>query len=208
MAVAALGLDASSSMAQRGADAELTGDVVSAATGEPIAGAWIALEGRGYGTYSRSDGRFRLPEVPSAERRYDVEALGYLPSVVTLTPGSAELVISLEPDESLQPGLAFLLERLEDRRNGARYFDREALAFSRAFDLQEFLAIRGVREVGKLCLDERWHPGMAGAPPEQFYLVEVDGRTARLYTQEFIEETARLDTESIEQVIRPEQPRC
>ena len=73
---------------------ELRGDIVASDTGEPIPGAWIALEGRGYGTYSRRDGGFRLPEVPTAERRYDVEALGYLPATITLLPAS-DLVVML-----------------------------------------------------------------------------------------------------------------
>jgi len=195
-------------MGQRAADAELRGDVVSGATGEPIAGAWIALEGRGYGTYSRRDGRFRLPEVPAAERRYDVEALGYLPTVLTVTPGSDELVITLDPDAALQPGLSFLIEHVEERRNGARFFDREALAFSRAFNLGEMLTMRGIRGVRKYCLDERWAPGLEGALPEQFYLVEVHGSTARLYSQRFFEEMAAEDPATIRRLVRPEQPTC
>jgi hypothetical protein len=206
--IAAFVSDASPSAAQRRADAELRGDVVSAATGQPVAGAWIALEGRGFGTYSRRDGRFLLPRVPLAERRYDVSALGYLSAVLTLNPASGEQVISLEPDPALHAGVTFVLAHLEDRRNGARYFDREALAFSRAFDLQEFFAIRGVREVRRLCLDEEWAPGLQGAPPEQFYMVEIHGGTARAYSEEYLQEMATRDAETIRRLVRPEQPTC
>jgi hypothetical protein len=186
---------------------ELRGDIVASDTGEPIAGAWIALEGRGYGTYSRRDGGFRLPEVPTAARRYDVEALGYLPATITLEP-SADLVVELAPDESLQPGLTFLLQHIEERRNGARLFDREALAFSRAFDLGELLDSRGVRGVRKFCLDERWAPGLQGEGPEGFYRMEIHGSTARLYTEEYLREMAAQDPETIRRVVRPEQPTC
>jgi hypothetical protein len=206
--VAAFALGVSPVLGQREPDAELRGDVVSAETGEPIAGAWIALEGRGFGTYSRRDGRFRLPEVPGAERRYEIAALGYLPTTLALDPRSSELVISLDPDDSLQPGLAFLLAHLEDRRNGARFFDREALAFSRAFDLREFFSTRGVRDVRKYCLDEVWEPGLEGAPPEQFYLVEIHGGTARAYSEEYLQEMATQDAATIRRVVRPEQPNC
>jgi len=187
---------------------ELRGDIVSSETGEPIPGAWIALEGRGYGTYSRRDGRFRLPEVPTAARRYDVQALGYLPATITLQPESSDLVVTLEPDEALLPGVNFLLEHIEERRNGARLFDREALAFSRAFDLGDLLTTRGVRGVRKFCLDERWTPGLEGSPPEGFYRMEIHGSTARLYTEEFLQEMALEDTETIRRRVRPEQPTC
>jgi hypothetical protein len=186
---------------------ELRGDVVASDTGEPIAGAWIALEGRGYGTYSRRDGGFRLPEVPTAARRYDVEALGYLPVTITLEPAS-DLVVTLEPDESLLPGVQFLLQHIEERRNGARLFDRQALAFSGAFDLAELLRTRGVRGVRKFCLDERWSPGLQNSPPESFYRMEIHGSTARLYTEEYLQEMAVADAETIRRVVRPEQPTC
>jgi hypothetical protein len=187
---------------------ELRGDVVASDTGEPIAGAWIALEGRGYGTYSRRDGTFRLPEVPTAARRYDVEALGYLPTTITLDPLAPDLVLRLEPDEALLPGLTFLLEHIEERRNGARLFDREALAFSRAFDLADFLNSRGVRGVRKFCLDERWSPGLEGSTPESFYRMEIHGATARLYTEEYLLEMATEDAETVRQRVRPEQSVC
>ena len=187
---------------------ELRGDVVASDTGEPIAGAWIALEGRGFGTYSRRDGGFRLPEVPTAARRYDVEALGYLPTTITLEPLSSDLVVTLEPDAALLPGVTFLLQHIEERRNGARLFDREALAFSRAFDVADFLTSRGVRGVRKFCLDERWSPGLQNSQPENFYRMEIHGSTARVYSQEFLQEMAAEDAATIRRRVRPEQPTC
>jgi hypothetical protein len=187
--------------------AELEGEVIASDTREPIAGVWIALQGRGFGTYSRGDGRFRLPDVPSAPRRYDVQALGYLSTTVTLQPGS-DLLVTLQPDESLLPGVRFVLDHLEERRNGARFFDQEAMAFSGAFDLRELLATRGVHGVRKFCLDERWAPGLGGSPPGGFYMMEIHGGTARLYTEEFLTEMAAADAETVRRVVRPEQPIC
>ena len=203
-----LGATAPRLVAQQDEDPELTGDVVSAATGEPIAGAWVALEGWGFGTYSRRDGRFRLPEVPMGPRRYDVQALGYMSSVTTLEPTSGDQLIELDPDPSLQPGLAFVLDHLENRRNAGRVFDRQALAFSGAYNLGELLSSRGIRRVRKFCLDERWAPGLAEARPEDFYMLEIHGRTARLYTEEFLQQTAREDAEAIQKIIRLEQTVC
>jgi hypothetical protein len=189
-------------------DGELRGGVVSAETGEPIAGAWIALAGRGYGTYSRKDGSFRLPEVPTEPRRYDVAALGYTATTVALDPETPDLVLTLEPDESLLPGVELVLAHLEERRNGARLFDQQELAFSRAFDLAELLTMRGVRRVRKFCVDERWEPGAAGMEPGVFYRMEIHGSIARLYTEEFLAEMATKDPETIRRTLRPEQPIC
>ena len=198
---------ATPALAQRN-DAELTGNVVSTTTGQPVAGAWIALRGWEFGTYSRRDGRFRLPGIPGGPRPYDVEALGYLPSSLTLDPRSGDLVIELEPDEGLQAGVAFLFEHLDARRRGGRLFDVEALAFSGAFDLSEFMATRGVREIGKFCVDEQWSPGAFHAPPGNFYRMEIHGGTARLYTEEFLERMAAETPEAIRQIIRRDMPAC
>ncbi|HUF75081.1 MAG TPA: carboxypeptidase regulatory-like domain-containing protein [Longimicrobiales bacterium] len=194
--------------AQEDDDPELRGDVVSATTGEPIAGAWIAMEGYGYGTYSRRDGDFRLPDVPDGPRRFDVRALGYVAETIMLDPTSGEQVIELDPDPALHPGLEFLLAHLEDRRNAGRVFDREALAFSGAYDLGEFLRMRGVRRVRKFCLDEETAPGLQTVPPEDFYMVEMHGSTARVYTEEFLERTAREDAERMQEIVRLRMPMC
>jgi hypothetical protein len=194
--------------AQRAEPVEMRGNVVSARTGEPVAGAWIALEGRGFGTYSWRDGHFRLPEVPPGPRRYEVEALGYFPSTPTLDPSTADLVLALEPDDSLQAGLSRVFDRLDRRRRGGRVFDKQTLAFSGAFDLQELLRMRGVRGVGRFCLDERWVPGLSSAPPQEYYMLEIHGGTARLYTEEFLAEMAAADTETLQRVIRVESPAC
>jgi hypothetical protein len=194
--------------AQEESERELRGDVVSAATGEPVAGAWIALEGYGWGTYSRRNGHFRLPDVPTARRGYDVRALGYLPATLTLEPTRDARSIELTPDASLQDGLPFLLDHLEDRRNAGRVFDREVLAFSGAFNLGELLTARGVRRVRRFCLDEVTTPGLSLAPPDEFYLVEIHGSTVRAYTEEFLERTARQDLDTIQEIVRLHLPIC
>lgn len=207
-ALVVLSATASPVLAQDDEDPELRGDVVSVASGEPIAGAWVAMQGWGYGTYSHRDGRFRLPEVPGRPVRYDVHALGYVAETLTLDATTGEQVIELEPDPEVQPGLMFLLDHLENRRNGGRMFDRQALAFSGAFDLGELLSNRGIRRVRKYCLDEVTAPGLFKAQPQEFYLVEVHGSTVRAYTEEFLERTAREDVEAIEEIVRLRLPMC
>jgi len=181
--------------AQEGGATELRGTTVSSETGEVVAGAWIALAGESWGTYSWNDGHFWLPEVPAGARAYEVHALGFADAQLTLDPSAAQVVIELTPDAEMQAGLADLMSQLQRRRNRGgdlRVFDREALAFNGYFELGDFLQQHGVRRVSKVCLDEQ--PGTVGLlqrESHQFYLAETFGSMLRLYTEDFIEQAAR-----------------
>jgi hypothetical protein len=174
---------------------ELRGTVVSAETGEKVAGAWIALEGYDWGTYSWNDGHFWLPEIPGGAARYEVSAVGYESDVLTLDPAGSDLVVQLRPVPEVLDGMPFLMEQLEGRRNRGgdlRVFDREALAFHGYFDLRDFLSQHGVRGVRAVCLDERPEAiGILDREGHGFYMAEVVGGYLRLYTDEFIERAAR-----------------
>jgi Carboxypeptidase regulatory-like domain len=179
--------------AQEG-DGELRGSVLSATTGETVAGAWIGPENEAWGTFSWNDGHFFLPEVPSGPQSYEVKALGYQPRMVTLDP-AGDLEVELTPDTELQEGLATIMDQLERRRNRGgdlRVFDREALAFNAYFSVGDFLLHHGVDHVRSLCLDE--HPeayGILEREGHQFYLVETFGGMVRLYTEDFVEQAAK-----------------
>jgi hypothetical protein len=174
---------------------ELRGTVVSAETGRVIAGAWIALEGEDWGTFSWNDGHFFLPEIPGDAREYDVRALGYEAAVMTLDPSDRELVIELVPEPEVLEGLAYFMDQLQTRRQRGGYlraFDREALAFQGYFSLAAFLSAQGVEPVRHACLNERPEPiGIVGRSADQFYLVEIVGGNVRLYTEDFVETAAR-----------------
>lgn len=176
-------------------EAELRGTVVSAATGEVVAGAWIALENRYWGTFSWNDGHFFLPEVPTRPMSYEVKALGYEPRVATLDPTGSDLTVELTPDPQMQEGLAFIMDQLRRRRNNGgdlRVFDREALAFNGYFSVGDFLQQHGVERVRGICLDERPETfGILEHEGDEFYLVETFGPMIRLYTEEFIGQAAR-----------------
>jgi hypothetical protein len=68
--------------------------------------------------------------------------------------------------------------------------------------------MRGVRRVRKYCLDEETDPGLQTVPPEDFYMVEMHGSTARVYTEAFLERTAREDAERIQEIVRLQLPMC
>lgn len=69
--------------------ATLTGQVVSAATGEPMAGARVSLRGSGYGAVTDSAGHFRIPRATPGADTVEVGYLGYEESALPL---------HLEPD--------------------------------------------------------------------------------------------------------------
>lgn len=180
---------------QEGEDPELRGTVVSSATGDVVAGAWIALEGEDWGTFSWNDGHFYLPEIPARPMSYEVKALGFESELMTLDPADPDLVVELTPAADMQEGLASLMEQLERRRNRGgdlRAFDREALSFNGSFTLGDFLVQHGVRGVRQVCLNERPEAiGILDREGHQFYLAEKTGRILRLYTEDFIERAAR-----------------
>lgn len=181
--------------AQDATDPELRGTVVSAATGTEVAGAWIALEGYGWGTYSWNDGHFFLPEIPGSPMRYEVNAVGYDREVLTLDPSDRDLLVELTPQPEVLEGLPSFLEQLQRRRNRSgdlRVFDREALAFHNYFDLRDFLAQHRVRGVRRVCVDERPEAiGILERQGHEFYMAEVVGGYLRLYTDAFVERAAR-----------------
>lgn len=193
--LALLLLGSTAVLGQEADDPELRGTVVSDATGEVVGGAWIALEGEQWGTFSWNDGHFFLPEIPGRPMVYEVKALGYEPELLTLDPAEADLTVELTPDSEMQEGLAALLDQLQRRRNRGgdlRVFDREALSFNGSFSLGDFLADHGVRGVRQICLNERPEPlGVLEREGHQFYMVETFGRILRLYTEDFIARAAK-----------------
>ena len=62
----------------------LTGSVVDSASGSPIGGASIRINGTTRGTYTRSNGTFRLPLTEGATT-LNVRSVGYKESTITLT---------------------------------------------------------------------------------------------------------------------------
>jgi hypothetical protein len=73
----------------------LTGSVVNEATGEPIGGASIRIEGTTRGTYTNGRGSFRLPLTESATQ-LRVRSIGYEERIVALGPSSS-MEIALKP---------------------------------------------------------------------------------------------------------------
>jgi hypothetical protein len=71
-----------------------TGVVRDSATGEPINGASIRVQGGNTGTYSRSGGTFRLP-MPTATYTISVRSVGYGERSLKITPAQTSLDVRL-----------------------------------------------------------------------------------------------------------------
>jgi Ca-activated chloride channel family protein len=82
---------AAQSHAQTGS---VAGRVTDAVSGQPAAGAMLAVEGTGLFTRSDDEGRYALQGVPAGERTIAVELIGYAPQrrQVTVTAGQTTVV--------------------------------------------------------------------------------------------------------------------
>ncbi len=81
VAAPALGQDLAAAR-ERGGTGRIVGRVVDAETGDPVAGAQIAVLGTGVGTLSGVDGRFLLLGVPAGDQAVQVTYVGYAAKTV------------------------------------------------------------------------------------------------------------------------------
>ncbi|HUG41676.1 MAG TPA: TonB-dependent receptor [Longimicrobiales bacterium] len=70
--------------------AAVRGTVTDAQTGQPIAGAQVAVRGTGIGTLTNNDGRFVLTSVPAGRLEIRVEYIGYSAQQQTITVAAGE----------------------------------------------------------------------------------------------------------------------
>lgn len=135
---------------RRNEDLALVGRVLDAATGTPLNGAFVHLEGEDWGVLTDENGRFNLTEVPRGLLSVAVEQLGYVDLIQTTRfgEGSEPLVLALEPDPLLLEGIEVVTDRFERRRRAlaipSQAYDREDLLGSGAFDVLEFVASRSL----------------------------------------------------------------
>lgn len=81
-------------------DRPISGTVVDAETGEPLAGVNILVSGTTTGTATDAEGRFRLT-VPDDAAVLEVSYLGYIDRDVQLSDSRSEYQIELEPESEL-----------------------------------------------------------------------------------------------------------
>jgi hypothetical protein len=155
LAVAAVALIAGRAFAQE-PDAPAPFDLVGTVTGEagqPLAGAFVSLDGSEWGSLTDEAGRFRIPDVDAGRVALTVEQLGYdtLRWEGPVTAGGT-LALRLTPRPVVLQGLHVVADRFESRRRGVpttvRWFDRAALATSPQQTVLDFVSTRaGVMRV-------------------------------------------------------------
>ena len=133
---------ATRAQAQMGA---VAGQVTDADSGQPLAGAQVAVEGTAFVTLTNDAGRYLLQGVPSGPRRITAELIGYAPQrrLVTVAPGQTtelDFALAAARIELLQVESMWAPEA-EARERGAAV---AALAFSalREFNTESYAHIR------------------------------------------------------------------
>lgn len=176
LVLVALALMARSGHAQETAPPvfDLRGVVVDDA-GQPLVGAFVALDGSEWGSLTDDSGRFRLPDILAGRIQLTVEQLGYetLSWSGQVGADSGEVVLSLEAKPLLLEGLTVVTDRFRARRNATATtvltYDQRQLATAPQTTITEFVASRaGLTSVGcpigthaSLCL---WSRGRLVVP--------------------------------------------
>jgi hypothetical protein len=128
----------------RAQTAVVTGQVLDAESGQPIAGATVRVEDRT--TTSDAHGNFRVRGVAPGERTVWATALGYAISggMLHVGPDSAGVELALDPQPVRLDAIVATVNRFESRRRAypfsARVMDRrdlEAAPYSNLLDLVE-----------------------------------------------------------------------
>ena len=196
------------------AKVEVSGVVLSALTGEPVAAA-VEIPGLRRTRYANASGRFSFGRLRPGSYGVMVYALGYKTLIDELVVAERTVVtIELQPDPVVLEGIEVVVSRLEARRLSApisvRVYEERELLSTTAFDAEEFVRRRALwpaRPGGffglartassAVYIDERLAPfGLSQLGfyrPDDFHLIEVygGGREVRAYTPQYIERLAR-----------------
>lgn len=127
----------------------VSGQVVDRSTGQPLAGAFVELDGARLETLTDEQGRFTFRKVRPGEHTVAVSLLGYaeLEHKLTVAAGQPAVALALEPDPVLLEGLTVNLNVLEMRRNriavASRAFDRAEIRRSAVANMEAFVRGRG-----------------------------------------------------------------
>lgn len=150
LALVAVALMARSALGQERMSAgpfDLTGVVVDD-RGEPLVGAFVALEGSDWGSLTDARGRFVLPDMAAGRIALTAEQLGYatLHWEGEVTGDSGPLMLRLEAQPVLLEGLHVVTDRFQSRRNAVatsvNLFDRSDLVSSTQPTVVDFVRAR------------------------------------------------------------------
>jgi hypothetical protein len=100
---------------------DVFGQVVDAASGERLVGAWVGITGTDWGSISNAEGRFRIPDLQPGPLSLTVEQLGYETREWRgeVTPDNELLLVELQPRPVILEGLEVVTDRFRSRRMAA-----------------------------------------------------------------------------------------
>lgn len=150
----------------------VSGTIVDAADGQPLANVSVRLAHLNIGTLTDRNGRFDLHRIAPGEHDLEVHLLGYRRLVhrLTLEDGMQPLRLQMHVDPILMEGVIITTDRLESRRRGSgwssRVIDAERLRFAATGDLTHAVAqVAGLRitectgrYIGMSCIVVRGQP--------------------------------------------------
>lgn len=209
------------SLAEPPADevSRLVGFVLDDASGQPIPGVFVTLEGHARGQMTDERGRFAFGDLDSGPLKLTAIKLGYISAKTSIeNTGATQALVYMIPDPVTLEGLTVTLDRFERRRRSIpfamRVFDHEDLVNSR-LDPPEFIRQRMVTRTcgdfdSDVCVrsrgawrrltlymnDFRMLGGLGflnGYPTHLIHSMEVIPACGmvRVYTRRFIERVAR-----------------
>ncbi len=127
----------------------VTGTVVDASTGAPVAGAAVTFQRSSKTVWTDDHGRFTLSKVEPGDDSLAVEELGYKDGklAIEVAPGASPVVARLQPDPVLLKGLAVVARRLKTRPEAmfmsVRAFSERDLALTSGWSVADALRNRG-----------------------------------------------------------------
>jgi hypothetical protein len=196
--------------------ATVTGVVVDAITGAPLAGSAVRIDGLERSTTTGPNGEFQLRGVPPGRRLIIVRQLGYvqLREALVVQSDGGPLRLELQPDPVMLQAIRVQLDRFERRRaasgRAVRAFDRRAIMAAPVGAMDQWVSSRGGLSIRPcpdpmdFCVlrrgrrvrvtvfidDQRAIGGfddLIHYDPADIELVEIwDGRQIRVYTQQYV----------------------
>jgi hypothetical protein len=194
----------------------LSGVVVDAESGDPVAHATIEIRGTSHSTRTDASGRFTLRGLPEGAHRMIVQQIGYVQRGEWVdVPGDVEpLYLPLQPDPIVLRGIEVQMDRFEQRRRRSarpvRAFDRETLLAAPIGSMSDWIPrragmhIRPCRDPMETCVLRRGRTvrvsvfidgqralggmeDLMAYAPEDIHLIEVWGGTqVRVYTEMYV----------------------
>ncbi|MFL5540137.1 MAG: carboxypeptidase-like regulatory domain-containing protein [Longimicrobiaceae bacterium] len=163
----------------------LSGQVVDAASGQPVPAATVEVRPRRERTVTDAQGRFTL-RTTQGEHVIVADALGYgtVLTPVTLSDATVQVDVALEKDPILLQGIVATASRLKSRRNGYPYAVRSLEGVSIAASGTPNMELFVKERMGVYFTEcSRYQPGRAFATERTRVPFAIEGYQSCVYSR-------------------------